>query len=36
MYNDTVFGFNKSGKEIVRIQVEEPIYIRPAERVTWL
>jgi nitrate reductase beta subunit len=36
MYNDTVLGFNKSGKEIVRIQVEEPIYIRPAERVTWL
>src|SRR3989338_5934576 len=36
MYNDTVLAFNKSGKEIVRIQVEEPIYIRPAERVTWL
>ena len=36
MYNDTVLGFNKSGKEVARIQVEEPIYIRPAERVTWL
>src|SRR3989454_271409 len=36
MYNDTVLAFNKSGKEVVRIQVEEPIYIRPAERVTWL
>ena len=36
MYNDTVLGFNKSGKEIARIQVEEPIYIRPAERVNWL
>ena len=36
MYNDTVLGFNKSGKEAVRQQVEEPIYIRPAERVTWL
>ena len=34
MYNDTVLGFNKSGKEVARIQVEEPIYIRPAERVT--
>ncbi len=34
--NDTVLGFNKSGKEVARIQVEEPIYIRPAERVTWL
>jgi len=28
MYNDTVLGFNKSGKEVARIQVEEPIYIR--------
>jgi nitrate reductase beta subunit len=36
MYNDTVLAFNKSGKEVVRIQVEEPIYIRPAERVQWL
>src|SRR5207302_1407891 len=36
LYYDTVLGFNKSGKEIVRIQVEEPIYVRPAERVTWL
>ena len=36
MYNDTVLAFNKSGKEVVRIQVEEPIYIRPAERITWL
>ena len=36
MYNDTVLGFNKSGKEAVRQQVEEPIYIRPAERVNWL
>src|SRR5438309_794610 len=36
MYNDTVLGFNQSGKEVARIQVEEPIYIRPAERVNWL
>ncbi|MFO0733322.1 MAG: 4Fe-4S dicluster domain-containing protein [Nitrospiraceae bacterium] len=33
MYNDTVLGFGKSGKEVARIQVEEPIYIWPAERV---
>jgi len=25
-----VLGFNKSGKEVARIQVEQPIYIRPA------
>ncbi len=25
MYNDTVLGFNKSGKEVARVQVEEPI-----------
>lgn len=25
-------GFNKSGDGVVRRQVEEPIYIRPAER----
>jgi hypothetical protein len=36
MYNDTALGFNKSGKEVARIQGEEPIHIRPAERVTWL
>ena len=36
MYNDTVLGFNMSGKEVARIQIEEAIYIRPAERVTWL
>ena len=29
-------GFNKSDEEVARIQVEEPIYIRPAERVNWL
>ena len=30
------YTHNKSGKEVARIQVEEPIYIRPAERVNWL
>ncbi|MEE9609623.1 MAG: 4Fe-4S dicluster domain-containing protein [Desulfatiglandales bacterium] len=29
MYNDTVIGFDKKGKEVVRTTVEEPIYIRP-------
>lgn len=29
MYNDTIVGFSKSGKEIVRVSVEEPKYVRP-------
>lgn len=29
MYNDTVIGFDKKGKEVVRTTVEEPIFIRP-------
>ncbi len=29
MYNDTVVGFSKSGKEIARVTVEEPKYVRP-------
>ena len=28
MYNDTVIGYGRDGKEIVRTTVEEPIYIR--------
>jgi hypothetical protein len=32
MYNDTVLGFNKSGRSGPH-SGEEPIYIRPAERV---
>ena len=31
MYNDTVVGYSKSGKEIARVSVEEPIYIRPGK-----
>jgi nitrate reductase beta subunit len=31
MYNDTVVGFDKNGKEIVRLTVEEPVYVRPAK-----
>ncbi|MBI4352685.1 MAG: 4Fe-4S dicluster domain-containing protein [Candidatus Omnitrophica bacterium] len=29
LYNDTVIGFDESGKEIIRTQVEEPFYVRP-------
>ena len=30
MYNDTIIAFNRSGQEIFRTRVEEPVYIRPA------
>jgi nitrate reductase beta subunit len=29
MYNDTIIGFDKAGKEAVRVTVEEPVYERP-------
>jgi nitrate reductase beta subunit len=28
IYNDTVIGFNKAGKEVVRVTVEEPVFER--------
>ena len=31
MYNDTVIGFNRKGKEVIRVTVEEPFYVRPEE-----
>lgn len=31
MYNDTVIGFDRNGDEIVRLTVEEPVYVRPAK-----
>ncbi|MCH8010713.1 MAG: 4Fe-4S dicluster domain-containing protein [Candidatus Marinimicrobia bacterium] len=31
VYNDTAIGYNKKGKECVRVTVEEPIYERPAK-----
>ncbi len=31
MYNDTVVGFGKHGKEVARVTVEEPKYVRPAK-----
>ncbi len=33
IFNDTVTGFNKLGKEIVRVTVEEPTFERPKEHV---
>jgi nitrate reductase beta subunit len=32
MYDDTVIGFDKKGREVVRLNVEEPIHTRPAPR----
>ena len=29
MYNDVVIGFDKNGKEVARLSVEEPKYVRP-------
>lgn len=31
MYNDTIIGYSKNGKEIVRTTVEEPFFIREAK-----
>ena len=31
LYNDTVIGFNKAGKEVVRVTVEEPTFERPKQ-----
>ncbi len=31
MYNDTVIGFGRDGKEVCRVSVEEPLYVRPAQ-----
>lgn len=31
MFNDTVIGLDRTGKEIVRLTVEEPIYTRPPQ-----
>ncbi len=30
VYNDTVIGFGRNGKELVRINVEEPFHVREA------
>ncbi len=31
IYNDTVIGFNKFDKEVVRITIEEPAFERPKD-----
>jgi len=31
LFNDTVIGLDRTGKEIVRVTVQEPIYTRPAQ-----
>lgn len=31
MYNDTVIGLDRAGKEIVRLTVEEPVFVRPRQ-----
>ena len=31
MYNDTIIGYDRNGKEVVRTAVEEPTYERPKE-----
>jgi nitrate reductase beta subunit len=29
IYNDTVIGFDRKGREIVRVSVQEPVHVRP-------
>ena len=29
LYNDTVIGYDRNGKEVVRTTVEEPVHVRP-------
>jgi nitrate reductase beta subunit len=36
MYNDTVIGFDKKGKELVRLTVEEPRFVRPAKHYNFI
>jgi nitrate reductase / nitrite oxidoreductase, beta subunit len=32
IFNDTVIGFNRFGKEVVRVTIEEPTFERPADK----
>jgi nitrate reductase beta subunit len=32
LFNDTVIGFNKFGKEVVRVTIDEPVFERPKEK----
>ncbi len=36
MYNDTVIGYDRAGREAVRITVEEPVYVRSPQYVNSL
>jgi nitrate reductase beta subunit len=29
MFNDTIIGYSRDGQEICRLQVEEPVHVRP-------
>ncbi len=33
IYNDTVIGYNKLGRQVVRITIEEPVFERPKQHV---
>jgi hypothetical protein len=32
LYNDTIIGFNKFGKEVIRVTTDEPLVERPKEK----
>ncbi|TAH36412.1 MAG: nitrate oxidoreductase subunit beta [Planctomycetota bacterium] len=36
MYDDTVIAFGRDGKELFRTNVEEPLYVRPPERINYV
>jgi nitrate reductase beta subunit len=36
MYNDTVIGYDRAGREAVRVTVEEPVHVRPPQYVNSL
>ena len=36
MYDDTVIAFGRDGKELFRTKVEEPLYVRPPERINYV
>jgi nitrate reductase beta subunit len=35
-YDDTVIAFGEQGEELFRTTVEEPLHVRPAERINWV
>ena len=36
MYNDTIIGYDKADKEVVRTTVEEPFHIRSDKHINWI